>query len=154
MPISFNDAEEQREFGLVPDGTFVKLKLNIRRGGETILNMDPADNGLFKQSGSSDVKHLDCEFKVVSGRHKGAAIYRALTITGGQIDEKGVSKGWGVTKSQIRAMLESALAVNPQDSSPAAAAMRSPTSRCTMTSRRVTAGTSTSVLSTSGVATL
>jgi len=43
-----------------------------------------------------------------------------MTVCGGDVDEKGQSKGWNITKSQLRAIIDSALGLNPKDESESA----------------------------------
>jgi hypothetical protein len=81
---------------------------------------------LLKPSNSpgSDVLMLDCEFTVAEGPHARRKFWQMLTVSGGKVDEKGVSIGWKITKSSIRAMIDSALGLDPADMSEAAKAKR------------------------------
>jgi hypothetical protein len=125
MPINLNNAEPQREMGaLIPDGTFVRLKGKLRPGEYTLPGEEPADNGLFKKSGTSDVVMLDWEFTVLQGKYAKQKIWQFMTVSGGQLDDKGNSKGGNVTKSMLRAMVDSALGLDPKDMSDAAQAKR------------------------------
>lgn len=124
MPVDVSDAEEQKSFGLIPDGTFVKCIGHIRPGGASIPNQDPMDTGLFKGSKTSDAMMLDFEFTVMAGAYAHRKFFENFVVSGGAVDEKGVSKGWNMTKSRIRAMLESAQGVDPKDVSPQAKAAR------------------------------
>lgn len=119
-----NDAEPQRSSDLIPDGTFAKVSLAIRPGG--VDGATPMDAGLLKASSQpgSDVLMLDCEFTVVEGPHIRRKFWQALTVSGGKVDEKGVSLGWSITKRTIRGMIESALGIDPKDESPQAKAKR------------------------------
>jgi hypothetical protein len=115
-----NDAQPQMApLGeLIPDGTFAKVKMTIRPGG---LNGSTAmDAGLLKASQSSDAKMLDCEFTVVAGPYARRKFWQNFTVAGGKLDEKGQSKGWNISKSTFRAMVDSALGLDPKDESPAA----------------------------------
>lgn len=115
-----NDAQPQMApIGeLIPDGTFAKIKMTIRPGG---LNGSTAmDAGLLKASQSSDAKMLDCEFTVVEGIYARRKFWQNFTVAGGKLDEKGQSKGWNIAKSTFRAMVDSALGLDPKDESPAA----------------------------------
>jgi hypothetical protein len=115
-----NDAQPQMApIGeLIPDGTFAKIRMTIRPGG---LNGATAiDNGLLKASQSSDAKMLDCEFTVVEGPYIRRKFWQNFTVAGGKLDEKGQSKGWNISKSTFRAMVDSALGLDPKDESPAA----------------------------------
>ena len=118
MPtMDFNDAEEQRQGGTIPDGTFVKAAIHIRPGGASLAGMDPTDTGLFKNSDKSDAVMIDCEFTVLVGPYAHRKWWENMVVAGGTLDEKGVSKGWNMTKSRIRAMLESAMSIDPKDMS-------------------------------------
>jgi hypothetical protein len=119
-----NDAQPQMmPVGeLIPDGTFARVTMTIRPGG--LNGSTPADAGLLKASGSSDAKLLDCEFTVVEGPFARRKFWQTFTVAGGKVDEKGQSKGWNIAKSAFRAMIDSALGLNPKDESPAAKAKR------------------------------
>jgi hypothetical protein len=114
-----NDAQPQMApIGeLIPDGTFAKIKMTIRPGG---LNGSTAiDTGVLKASQSSDAKMLDCEFTVVEGQYARRKFWQNFTVAGGKLDEKGQSKGWNISKSTFRAMVDSALGLDAKDESPA-----------------------------------
>lgn len=115
-----NDAQPQLPpvGELMPDGTFAKVKMTIRPGG--VNGSTPMDAGLLKGSQSSDAKMLDCEFTVVAGAYARRKFWQNFTVAGGRLDEKGQSKGWNISKSAFRAMVDSALGLDPRDESPAA----------------------------------
>ena len=115
-----NDAQPQLPpvGELIPDGTFAKLKMTIRPGG--VNGSTPMDAGLLKASHTSDAKMLDCEFTVVTGAYARRKFWQNFTVAGGKVDEKGQSKGWNISKSAFRAMVDSALGLDPKDESPAA----------------------------------
>jgi hypothetical protein len=117
--IDLNNAPEQRADGIIPDGTFAKVKMTIRPGGETRPEFpDAIDAKLFRASTTSDVWMLDCEFIVLYGPHSRRKFLQFFTCAGGQVDEKGVSKGWNITYGLLRAMLDSAIGLDPKDESP------------------------------------
>ena len=115
-----NDAQPQMgPMGeLIPDGTFAKLKMTIRPGG--VNGSTPMDAGVLKQSQSSDARMLDCEFTVMEGPFARRKFWQNFTVAGGKLDEKGQSKGWNISKSAFRAMVDSALGLDPKDMSQAA----------------------------------
>jgi hypothetical protein len=117
-----NDAEPQKTSELIPDGTFAKVTMRIRKGG--IDGSSEVDRGLLKASASSDVLMLDCEFTVVEGPHARRKFWQMFTVQGGKLDEHGVSIGWKISKSSFRAMIDSALGLDPEDMSEAAKAKR------------------------------
>ena len=50
--------------------------------------------------------------------------WQNFTVQGGKLDEQGQSIGWKISKSQFRAMIDSALGLNPEDMSEGAKAKR------------------------------
>jgi hypothetical protein len=119
-----NDAGPQRPDGVIPDGVYCQLHMNVRRGGENIAGCSEFDLGLFKLSKASDAAYLDCEFTVISGPHKSRKLWQNLVVSGGKLGEDGVSKAWNISKATIRAMIDSALGLDPSDMSDAAKAKR------------------------------
>ena len=113
-----NDAEPQRG-GLI-DPCYTKLIGTLRPGGTN--GPAPGDQGLLKASKQtgSDVRMLDWEFTVVEGPNARRKFWQTMVVSGGEVDEKGQSKGWNITKSTLRAMIDSALGLNPKDESEAA----------------------------------
>ena len=85
----------------------------IRPGG--IDGESEIDRGLLKRSGDpgSDVLMLDCEFTVAEGPHARRKFWQMFTVSGGKLDESGVSIGGKITKSTLRAMIDSALGLDP-----------------------------------------
>jgi len=119
-----NDAQPQMPpiGDLIPDGTFAKVRMTIRPGG--VNGSTPIDGALLKASQTSDAKLLDCEFTVVDGAYARRKFWQNFTVAGGKLDEKGQSKGWNISKSAFRAMVDSALGLDPRDESPAAKGKR------------------------------
>src|SRR4029079_18672279 len=129
-----NDAQPQMApMGeLIPDGAFAKVKMTIRPGG--LNGSTPADANLLKASQSNDAKKLDCEFSVLAGSHVPQKLWQNVTawpyvrrkfwqnftVAGGKLDDRGQSKGWNISKSAFRAMVDSALGLDPKDESAAA----------------------------------
>ena len=113
-----NDAQPQLPpvGELIPDGTFAKVRMTIRPGG--VNGSTPMDAGLLKASHTSDAKMLDCEFTVVAGAYARRKFWQNFTVAGGKVDEKGQSKGWNISKSAFRAMVDSAIGLDPKDESP------------------------------------
>jgi len=115
-----NDAQPQMApvGELIPDGAFAKVRMTVRPGG--LNGSTPADAGLLKASQSSDAKMLDCEFTVMAGPYVRRKFWQNFTVAGGKLDDKGQSKGWNISKSAFRAMVDSALGLDPKDESAAA----------------------------------
>lgn len=119
-----NDAQPQMAPAgdLIPDGTFARVRMTIRPGG--VNGSNPLDAGLLTASKSSDAKMLDCEFTVVEGPFARRKFWQNFTVAGGKLDDKGVSKGWNIAKAAFRAMVDSALGLDPKDMGDAAKAKR------------------------------
>ena len=117
MTFDMNDAEPQKTGDLIPDGSFAKITMTIRPGN--VDGQSEIDQGLLKASNSpgSDVLMLDAEFTVVEGPHAKRKFWQMFTVAGGKVDENGVSIGWKISKSTFRAMIDSALGLNPDDMS-------------------------------------
>lgn len=124
MTFDMNDAEPQKTGELIPDGTFAKVAMAIRKGGTD--GQAEIDRGLLKASNApgSDVLMLDCEFTVTEGPLARRKFWQMFTVQGGKVDEHGVSIGWKISKSSFRAMIDSALGLDPADMSEAAKAKR------------------------------
>jgi hypothetical protein len=119
-----NDTEPMRASEIIPDGSFAKVAMTIRPGG--VDGPFETDRGLLKPSttAGSDVLSLDCEFTVTEGPHARRKFWHSFTVSGGKLDEKGASVGWNISKRIFRAMIDSALGLDPNDMSDAAKTKR------------------------------
>ncbi|MFL1463466.1 hypothetical protein ACI6QG_14770 [Roseococcus sp. DSY-14] len=124
MTYDMNDAELPRGSDLIPDGSFVKVTMQLRKGG--LDGQGEHDRGLLKptKTPGSDVRMLDCEFTVTAGPHIRRKFWQTFTVVGGKVDEQGVSIGWKISKGIFRAMIDSACGLDPQDMSEAARGKR------------------------------
>jgi hypothetical protein len=124
MTYDMNDAELPRGSDLIPDGSFVRVTMHLRKGG--LDGQGEADRGLLKatKTAGSDVKMLDGEFTVTAGPHTRRKFWQTFTVVGGKVDEQGVSIGWKISKGVFRAMIDSALGLDPQDMCEAAKGKR------------------------------
>jgi hypothetical protein len=122
--LDFSEVDPQQSSDLIADGSFGKVTMTIRPGG--VDGQSEIDRGLLKASTTpgSDVLSLDCEFTLVEGRHARRKFWQNLTVSGGKVDEKGTSIGWNITKRVVRAMIDSALGLDPEDNSEEAKAKR------------------------------
>jgi len=124
MTFDMNDVAPQQSSDLIPDGTFAKVTMSIRKGG--VDGANEHDHGLLKSSNQpgSDVLMVDAEFTVAEGPFARRKFWQNFTVQGGKLDEQGQSVGWKISKSQFRAMIDSALGLNLEDMSDAAKAKR------------------------------
>jgi hypothetical protein len=101
----FNTAPEQRDFDVIPDGTIVVVQLNIRAG-------NAGEDGLFKRSKNGDAEGLDCELTVVEGPYAKRKVFVWMLLSG---TTDGQAQMAHSNKGKLRAILESARGIKPQD---------------------------------------
>jgi hypothetical protein len=114
----FNDAPPPQPFDLIPKGTLARVRMTLKPGGFD----DPAQGwtgGWATQSFETGSVYLACEFVVLEGEYA----KRKLWSTIGLHSPKGPA--WGqMGRSLVRAILNSARNVHPQDNGPQAASAR------------------------------
>lgn len=114
----YNDADAQNGFDLIPKGTIVPVRMTLKPGGFD----DPSQGwtgGYATQSFETGSVYLACEFVITAGEHAKRKLWSNI----GLFSSKGPA--WGqMGRSFIRALLNSARNVHPQDHSPQAAAQR------------------------------
>ena len=98
MSLNFNDADKQGNFDLIPANTVIPL-ITILRG--------------IKETKAGDAKMLDLEFVVTAGEHTKRKIWQNMMITSN--GSPGHDTAVNITRSTIRAMLESAHGIDPND---------------------------------------
>ena len=115
----FNDAEAQQGgFDLIPRGIAVPVRMTIKPGGHDD-HTQGWTGGYATQSFDTGAVYLACEFVVTDGPFA----KRKMWSNVGLYSPKGPT--WGqMGRSFIRAALNSARNVHPQDNSPQAAAAR------------------------------
>jgi hypothetical protein len=108
--IDFNDAEPQMEFTLIPANTIAKARLTIKPSNDF---SDP----FLTRSKDGNSAYLNCEFVIMEGQYVRRKIFDKIGISG--------SDAWiNMGKARIRAILESAKNINPNDMSETAMAAR------------------------------
>jgi hypothetical protein len=124
--LDFNSADRQSNgFDLIPNGTLVRVIGTIKPGGVSRPGLEAVDGAYLTASRSSDVLMLAFEFTVTAGPFARRKFWQNMGVSGGQLNEKGESKSWNITKSTLRAMLNSARNVMPDDEGE-----RAKTARC------------------------
>jgi hypothetical protein len=115
----FNDAEAQQgAFDLIPKGTTVPLRMTIKPGGHDDHSQGWT-GGYATQSYDTGAVFLSCEFVVTAGPFAKRKLWSNI----GLLSRKGPV--WGqMGRSFVRAALNSARNVFPQDNSPQASAAR------------------------------
>jgi hypothetical protein len=106
-----NDAGEQRSFELIPANTVLPLQLNIRSG-------DAANDFLSKAANEAS-DGLDCEFVVAdeNSPYFKRKIFQRFTLHG---TTPGHEQAGHISRNTLRAILESARGIRPDDCSEAA----------------------------------
>ena len=108
--LDFNTAGEQRSFDVIPANTICILQLTIRSGGA-------GDGGWLKRSTDGASEGLDCECTVVSGDYAKRKVWQLFTLHG---TTPGHAEAGEISRNTLRAILESARGIRPDDKSEAA----------------------------------
>jgi hypothetical protein len=108
--LDFNDAGEQKNFDVIPANTICTLQLTIRPGSA-------GDGGWLKRSGDGASEGLDCEFVVVDGEYAKRKLWQLYTLRG---TTPGHAAAGEISRNTLRAILESARGIRPDDKSEAA----------------------------------
>lgn len=118
MAYDFNNAPEQREGGLIPEGTVAVVHMTVRPG-------NAGEGGWLKRSKNGDSSALDCEFTVVEGPFAKRKFWSLFTVEG---VTEGHAKAGEISASRLRGILESARGIRPDDESDTAKSARRVTS--------------------------
>jgi hypothetical protein len=113
----FNDAPEQREFDLVPKGTVASIRITVRAGSA-------GEGGWLKRSKDGGCEMLDLEFVLIDTEFARRKFWANLVVSG---TTDGHAKAAEISRSRLRAILESARGIKPDDSSAEARAKRKAT---------------------------
>lgn len=110
----FNSAAEQSSYALIPKNSLVRVRMTIKPGGYD----DPSQGwtgGFATRSVSTGSVYLNCEFVVLDGPFARRKMWSLI----GLYSAKGAE--WtNMGRTFIKAILNSARGINPDDSSPAA----------------------------------
>jgi hypothetical protein len=106
----FNSAGPQRSFEVIPNNTVVNVELGVKPG-------TAGEGGWLRRSKDGTCEMLDCEFTVIDGTFAGRKIFQLFTVGG--TEERHVKAG-EISAATLRAMLESARGIRPDDESDAA----------------------------------
>jgi hypothetical protein len=106
----FNNAPTQRSFDIIPNGTIATLHVTVRAGGAS-------EGGWLTPSKANDSVGLDLELTVVGGKYAKRKFWTRLTVAG---DTPGHAEAASISRRLLRAMLESARNIRPDDNSAAA----------------------------------
>jgi hypothetical protein len=109
-----NDAGEQRSFDVIPDNTICTVQMTVKPGGA-------GKDGWLARAKSGNSEHLDCEMIVVDGTYAKRKFWARYTVAG-TAHEQAIE----ISRKTLKAILESARGIRPDDESDAAKAARQP----------------------------
>lgn len=107
MSFDFGDAATQGGNTLIPKNTIARLHMAIRPGGH-------GEGGWLRMNKAGNALMLDCEFTVVDGQYARRKFWGLFTVEG---ETEGQQKAVEISRSNIRAILESSREVKPSDTS-------------------------------------
>jgi hypothetical protein len=110
----FNNAGEQKSFDVIPANTICTLQMTIRQGGA-------GEGGWLKRSADGASEGLDCEFVVTDGQYARRKLWQLFTMQG---TTPGHAEAGEISRNTLRAILESARGIRPEDKSEKAQAAR------------------------------
>ena len=113
LPYDYTDAPPP-QFELIPQGTIATVALHIRPG-------NAGEGGLLKRSRDGGCEMLDIEFTVTDGPFKGRKFWQNMVLAG---TTDGHAKAVDISRGTLKAILDSALGLHPDDKSPQAHAAR------------------------------
>ena len=114
----FNDAEEQREFALIPPKTLAKAIMTIRPGGYDDASQGWT-GGYATRSDKTDAVYLNAKFTILEGPFAKRVVFGLI----GLYSPKGPD--WtNMGRSFLRAILNSARGIHPADQTPQAQTAR------------------------------
>jgi hypothetical protein len=113
MPFDYTDAPPP-SFDLIPDGTVATVSMHIRPG-------NVGEDGLLKRNKNGDAEMLDIEYTIIDGPYKGRKFWNNLLLVGTTDGQKKMAAG---NLGVLKAILDSALGLMPNDTSAEARAAR------------------------------
>ena len=108
--MDFNNASAQRVFDVIPAGTVAALHMTVRPG-------NAGEGGLLRRSKNGNSVALDAEFTVLDGPYAKRKFWVLNTLEGTTPNHATAAE---ISRKRLRAILESARGIRPDDSSEAA----------------------------------
>ena len=113
MPYDYSDAPPP-QFEAIPHGTIATLALHIRPGSV-------GEDGMLTRSKDGGCEMLVGELTITDGPYKGRKLFERWILAG---TTDGHAKSADINRSTLKAILDSALGLRPDDLSPQARAVR------------------------------
>jgi hypothetical protein len=114
--LDLNQAHKQGERPLLPNGVY-RLQAHVRPGGV-------GTEGLLRLARNLISEMLELELTVTEGKHAGTSFRIWLTLFAGDNPKPGQCTAINISRTTLRAMLESAHALDPDDDSTEAQKIR------------------------------
>src|SRR5262245_16711055 len=114
MAYDYTDAPPPRDIELIPHGTIATVSLHIRAG-------NVGEDGMLKRSQKGDCEMLDIELSIIDGQYKGRKFWTNWVLDG---ITPGHARAADINRGLLKAILDSALGLKPDDTSPQARAAR------------------------------
>jgi hypothetical protein len=109
MPYDYTDAPTSK-IEPIPHGTIATLVLHIKAGGV-------GEDNMLKRSKDGGCEMLECELTITDGSFKGRKFWERWILEG---TTDGHSKAAEISRRTLKAILDSALGLKPDDASPEA----------------------------------
>ena len=113
MPWDYSDAPPP-QFDLIPQGTIATCVLHINAGGV-------GEDGMLKRSKDGGCEMLDAVITLIDGPYKTRKVFERWILEG---TTDGHAKSADINRATLKAILDSALGLMPDDLSPQARAAR------------------------------
>ena len=113
MRFDYTDAPPP-SFELIPQDTIATVSIHIRAG-------NVGEDGMLRRNKAGNAEMLDVEFTVIDGPYKGRKFWNYLLLVGSTDEQKKMAAG---NLGVLKAILDSALGLKPDDVSPQARAAR------------------------------
>ena len=114
MPYDYTDAPPPRDFEVIPANEIVTVSLHLRYGGA-------GEDGVLKRSKLGDCEMLDIEFTILDGKYTGRKFWQLMVIAG---TTDGHAQAADITRGMLKAIIDSAKGLMPDDISAEARAAR------------------------------
>jgi hypothetical protein len=114
MTVDLNEAGGQREFDLIPADTIASLAIKVRGGGA-------GPDGTLRRSKDGKSEGLDLELTVTDGEYVKRKLWFLLTLQG---ETEGHKEAGHIAAATLRAIVESARGIRPDDQSEVAKQQR------------------------------
>jgi hypothetical protein len=116
--LNLNDADDQQNLNLIPEGTIAKVRMTIKPGGYNEPSRGWA-GGYATRKPDTGAIYLNCEFTILEGTHAKRKVWSLI----GLHSEKG-SEWNRIGRSFMKAIINSAYGLDPKDTSAEAIAKR------------------------------